>query len=126
MVEESLNIVREICISMPFATERLSHGSPAWFVQDKRQFAVFLNNHHNDGRLAVWIAAPMGSQQALQEQGADWFFVPPYVGHRGWIGVLLDRGLSQEELTDLISDAYRAVAPAKLALLLNDTESPVR
>jgi predicted DNA-binding protein (MmcQ/YjbR family) len=122
MAEEMLSVVRDICMSLPFATERLSHGTPSWFVQDKRQFAAFWNNHHGDGRLGLWMAAPMGSQQALIAEAPIWFFVPPYVAHRGWIGVLLDKGLMREELTDLIADAYRTVAPAKLAAILDASE----
>jgi hypothetical protein len=115
-------MVREICMTLPFATERLSHGTPSWYVQDKRQFVMFWNNHHNDGRLGLWMAAPMGSQQALIAESPAWFFVPPYVAHRGWIGVLLVKGLSHNELTDLIADAYRAVAPPKFAAMVDAGE----
>jgi len=84
---------------------------------------MFWNNHHNDGRLGLWMAAPMGSQRALIEESPVWFFVPPYVAHRGWIGVLLDKGLSRDALTDLIVEAYCAVAPPKLAAMVNDSGS---
>ena len=123
-VEEALDKVRKICMNLPEATEKLSHGSVCWFVQGKRQFAAFLDNHHNDGRLAIWIAAPLGVQEDLAEQGPEWYFRPPYVAHRGWIGVRLDRDLQDNELTDLQVDAYRTIAPAKLSALLDAPVAP--
>ncbi len=113
MVEEMLNISRDICMSLPFATEKLSHGAPAWFVQDKRQFAVFWNNHHNDGRLALHLAAPMGSQQALVSAAPEWFLASLIFAHRGWIGVL-DEDHLVRSLPILSRKAYLTVAPAKL------------
>ena len=75
---------------------------------------MVLSNHHGDGRFAIWCAAPEGVQQLLSEADPEKFFVPPYVGHRGWLGVRLDRGLDWDELTGIAEDAYAEVAPAKL------------
>jgi hypothetical protein len=75
---------------------------------------MVLENHHGDGRFAIWCAAPDGMQQTLVEADPERFFVPPYVGHRGWLGVRLDRGLDWEELAGIAEDAYAEVAPAKL------------
>jgi hypothetical protein len=98
--------LREICLALPDTSERLSHGAPTFFVRDKRAFLMVLTNHHGDGRFAIWCAAPEGMQQMLVASEPEKFFVPPYVGHRGWLGVRLDRGLDWEELTGIAEDAY--------------------
>ena len=110
----SLDRVRELCLSLPETTERLSHGQPSFFVRGKKTFVMYLDNHHDDGRLALWCAAPEGMQAALAESDPESYFVPPYVGHRGWIGVRLDRSLDWEEIAGAIEDAYLTVAPRRL------------
>ena len=75
---------------------------------------MVLKNHHGDGRFAVWCAAPEGMQQMLVDTDPERFFVPPYVGHRGWLGVRLDRSLDWDELAGIAEDAYAEVAPPKL------------
>jgi hypothetical protein len=117
--DEALRRVREICLALPEATERLSHGSPTFFVRDKKTFVMFLDDHHGDGRLALWCAAPPGVQSELVEQDPDRFFRPPYVGHRGWIGVRLDRDLDWDEVAGIAEDAFRQVAPKKLVAQLD-------
>ena len=109
-----LDGLRAICLALPETSERLSHGSPSFFVREKKCFLMLLDDHHGDGRFAIWCAAPAGDQQLLVEADAERFFVPPYVGHRGWLGVRLDRGLDWDELTGIVEDAYCAVAPRKL------------
>ena len=109
-----LERVRELCLSFPEATERLSHGQPTWFVRDKKTFVMYLDNHHDDGRLALWCAAPDGMQAALVGGEPEHYFVPPYVGHRGWIGVRLDRALGWNEIAGAIEEAYATVAPRRL------------
>jgi len=106
--------VREICLALPETSERLSHGAPTFFVRAKRAFLMVLTNHHGDGRFAIWCAAPEGMQKMLVEADQERFFVPPYVGHRGWLGVRLDRGLDWNELAGIAEDAYAEVAPARL------------
>ena len=111
----ALERVRALCLALPETTERPSHGSPAWFVRDKRCFVMFLDDHHGDGRLALWCAAPEGMQHALVAGDPDSYFVPPYVGHRGWVGVRLDRALPWDEVARAIEDAWLSVAPKGLA-----------
>jgi hypothetical protein len=109
-----LERLRRICLALPETSERLSHGAPSFFVRDKRTFVMVLDNHHQDGRFAIWCAAGDGMQQMLVEAEPERFFVPPYVGHRGWLGVRLDRGLDWDELAGICEDAYAEVAPQKL------------
>ncbi len=109
-----LRKLREICLALPETSERLSHGAPTFFVRAKRAFLMVLTNHHGDGRFAIWCAAPDGMQRMLVEADPERFFVPPYVGHRGWLGVRLDRGLNWNELAGIAEDAYAEVAPARL------------
>jgi hypothetical protein len=106
--------LREICLALPATSERLSHGAPTFFVREKRAFLMVLTNHHGDGRFAIWCAAPDGMQKMLVEADSERFFVPPYVGHRGWLGVRLDRGVHWDELAGIAEDAYSEVAPARL------------
>jgi hypothetical protein len=75
---------------------------------------MFVDNHHHDGRLALWCAAPPGAQAMLIETAPGHYFVPPYVGPSGWIGVRLDRKVSWNEIAAVIKNAYLAKAPAKL------------
>ena len=112
--ERALGRVRELCLSLPETSERLSHGAPTFFVRDKRAFVMVLTNHHGDGRFAIWCAAPEGMQRMLVEADPERFFVPPYVGHRGWLGFRLDHTLNDDELSGLVEDAYAEVAPPKL------------
>ena len=111
---KTLERLREICLAFPETSERLSHGAPTFFVRGKRAFLMVLTNHHGDGRFAVWCAAPAGVQGMLAENDPEKFFVPPYVGHRGWLGMRLDRGLDWDEIAGMAEDAYAEVAPAKL------------
>ena len=112
--EQALERIRELCLGLPETSERLSHGAPTFFVRRKRAFVMVLTDHHGDGRFALWCAAPEGMQKMLVEADPERFFVPPYVGHRGWLGVRLDRELDWNELAGIVEDAYVEVAPAKL------------
>lgn len=109
-----LAAVREICLELPETSERLSHGAPTFFIREKRSFATVWDNHHSDGRFALICAAPEGLQSALVEAAPERFYVPPYVGHRGWIGVRLDRGFDRDEIAGILEDAFAEVAPARL------------
>ena len=110
-----LDRVRELCLALPETNERLSHGSPTFFIRDKKTFVMYLDDHHGDGRLALWRAAPAGLQAALVQGEPEHYFVPPYVGHRGWVGVHLNRGLDWNEIAGAIEEAYLTVAPKRLA-----------
>ena len=112
--ERVLGRIREMCLALPETSERLSHGAPTFFVGGKRAFLMVLTGHHGDGRFAVWCAAAPGVQRMLVEADPERYFVPPYVGHRGWIGVRLDLGLDWNEIAGIAEDAYADVAPARL------------
>ena len=109
-----LTRLRKLALALPETSERLSHGAPTFFVREKRSFVMVLTDHHGDGRFAIWCAAPPGLQTMLVEADPERFFVPPYVGHRGWLGMRLDRALDRDELAGIVEDAYAEVAPPKL------------
>jgi len=111
----ALERLRQICLALPETSERPSHGAPTFFVRGKRAFVMVLTDHHGDGRFAIWCAAPEGMQALLVEADPERFFVPPYVGHRGWVGVHLDRGLDWNEIAGTIEEAYLVVAPRRIA-----------
>jgi hypothetical protein len=117
-----LDQVRTRCLALPEVTERLSHGSPTFFV--RRTFLTWVDDHHGDGRTGFWCAAPAGEQAALVAADPQQFFVPPYVGGRGWVGVRLvhddGRKPDWDEINELVVEAYRCVAPARLVRLLED------
>jgi hypothetical protein len=105
--------LRALCLALPETTERLSHGEPAWFVRGKKTFVMYADHHHDD-RVGFWCAAAVGVREALLGSAPDRFFYPPYVGHRGWLGVRLDvDGVDWGEIGELVTDAYRVVAPRK-------------
>ena len=107
-----LERVRQLCLALPGTTQKVSHGELAWFVGG-RQYANTAYRHHDD-RVAVWCAAPPGMQESLVESAPERFFRPPYVGHRGWLGVYLGAGLSEDELEGLLIEAHRTVCPPRL------------
>jgi hypothetical protein len=109
-----LDRVRGLCLALPETTERLSHGAPTFFIRDKRTFVTFMDDHHGDGRLAIWCAAPPGVAPTLVAEEPGRFFVPPYVGGRGWLGVRLDVDVDWAEVAGIVEDAYRLVAPRRL------------
>ena len=102
-----LERVRTICLSIPGTVEKLSHGEPTFFTP-KRVFAMFANNHHGDGRIALWLPAAPGVQTALVGEAPEIYFRPPYVGPAGWVGVELAR-VDDEQLGALIREAFRVV-----------------
>jgi hypothetical protein len=123
MDRDPLDGLREQCLALPETTERLSHGEPTWFVRGKKTFVMYANHHHDD-RLAFWCAAPPGAQDGLVRSDPERFFVPPYVGHRGWLGVWLDVEIDWEEIAEIVTDAYRVVSPKWLLAELDARESP--
>jgi hypothetical protein len=110
----ALERVRKVCLSFPETSERPSHGAPAFFIRRTRSFVMFVDNHHSDGRLALWCAAPAGAQAMLVEANPDVYFVPPYVGPSGWIGARLDRRAPWSEIAAVIEQAYRTRAPVTI------------
>jgi hypothetical protein len=103
-------------MSMPKATERISHGEPTFFINDKKSFVMSVNNHHGDGIVGFWCAAEPGAQDALIAENPALFYRPPYVGHRGWIGVRLDTTppIDDDRLRELVEEAWYQVAPITL------------
>ncbi len=110
--------IRTICLSLPDVSERESHGSPAYFTT--KQFVMLWPDGHHDHEFPhLWCAAPEGAQRALVESAPERFFVPPYVGHRGWIGVRLEGAFDRDELESLCLEAYRCVATKRQLALLD-------
>lgn len=117
--------LRALCLGLPEVTERLSHGEPTWFVRGKRTFVTCANHHHDD-RVAFWCASELPIQRMYCESLPTQFFIPPYVGHRGWIGGWLDLPeelLDWDVISDLVVDAYRLVAPRRLVDLVTRNQS---
>jgi hypothetical protein len=112
--------VREVCLSFPEAEEIVSHGFPDFRVRG-RTFASYVVNHHGDGRVALWLNAPSGSQDHYAKSEPRHFFVPPYVGPRGWLGVHLDKGISWQRVAALVRQAYEKVAPGSLSDSIGET-----
>jgi hypothetical protein len=121
-VAKALARVRAICLALPETSERPSHGGPAFFVRHKKCFVMFLDDHHGDGRLAIWCAAPDGVQADLVETDPERFFRPPYVGHLGWLGVHLP-GIQDAELRAICQEAFTTVAPTSVLKMLRDDSS---
>jgi len=113
--------LREICLRFPEVVERPSHGAPTWFVRGKKSFVTFWPDGHHDLVFPqLWCAGPPGAQQELIAASPEMIFRPPYVGHRGWLGVRLDGAVDWAEIAELCEDAYRTVAPKSLIALLDD------
>lgn len=118
--EDALARLRELCLDLPEVTERLSHGAPTWFVRGKKAFVIWSTGHHGAGP-GIWCAAPEGAQQAYLANQPGRYFRPPYVGHRGWLGVHLDvPDLDWSLLEEHVVDAYLVVAPRRLVQQLRD------
>lgn len=114
-----LTRLRRVCLALPEAHEVEAWGEPTFRVRNKL-FAMYAapNNHHGAGRPAVWCKAAPGNQALMVRAEPTRYFVPPYVGPSGWVGVWLDRNPDWSEVKELMRDSYRLVAPKKLAALL--------
>ncbi|EXG80584.1 MmcQ/YjbR family DNA-binding protein [Cryptosporangium arvum] len=114
-----LETLRRICLALPEATERISHGAPTWAVRDKRTFVTFADHVHGDEHVAFWCPAPPGVQEEMVAVEPERFFRPPYVGPSGWLGVRLDGpDVDWDEITEIVTEAYRCVAPKTLVARL--------
>ena len=111
--------IRSIYMALPGATERLSHGAPAFFA-GKQFLMLWPDGHHDHEFPQLWCAAPTGAQAELVSTEPDRFFRPPYVGGRGWVGIRLDGDIDWDELTEVCREAFRAVAPRKLVAALDE------
>jgi hypothetical protein len=111
---KALERLRSVCLALPETSERPSHGAPSFFVRGKKCFLMLLDDHHDDGRFAIWCAAPPGNQELLVQADPERFFRPPYVGHRGWLGVVLHGAVDWDEIAGIVEDAFATVAPRAL------------
>jgi hypothetical protein len=118
MTDDALARLRSICLALPEAVEAGGVADHTFRIR-KKIFAMYLDNHHGDGRLAMWCKAPAGAQDFLVQSDPERFFVPPYVGVHGWIGVHLNRDPDWQEIEDLVEEAYRMTAPKRLVAELD-------
>ena len=121
--ELAVQRLRELCLALPEVTERPSHGEPAFFVRDKTLFVTLDDYHHGAAHLGFWCAAAPGAQEAHLADDPDRYYRPPYVGHRGWLAVRIDREPDWTEVAELVRDAYRQVAPKVLRAQLDVTSA---
>lgn len=112
--ERLLVRLRKICMALPEANEKLSHGEPTWFAGKGKVFAMLDNHHHGSKHLSVWLPQPVGAQEALIDAEPERFFRPPYVGPSGWVGVVLDTKPDWGMVASMVRDAFVHVATAKL------------
>jgi hypothetical protein len=110
--------IRKIIDAWPETNEKLSHGSPTWWG-GRKTFATLADNHHGDGRLALWIKSTPDAQEGLVEMDPVTFYIPPYVGPSGWIGMRLDRRPDWSLVESLLEEGYRSVAPKRALKLLD-------
>jgi hypothetical protein len=115
MFENPLDQLRSICLAFPEAIEAGGVGDPSFKVRDK----IFAMQHRVGERMSMWCKAPAGVQDILVGSKPERFFVPPYVGHHGWVGVWLDVEVDWEEVADLVVESYRMTAPKRLSALLD-------
>ena len=101
--------IRQICLSLPGTAERLSHGAPSFF-RGRQFLALWIDGHHQHHFPHLWFAAAPGTQAELVESEPDRFFVPPYVGGRGWVGMRLDGDIDLDELVAICTEAHHAIS----------------
>jgi hypothetical protein len=119
--------LRRICLALPEAAEKLSHGEPTWFAGKGKVFATLDDHHHGAAHLSVWLPQPFGAQEALVDSDPGRFFRPPYVGPSGRVGMVLDTAPDWEQVARLVREAYLEVAIARLRRLAGDQrEAPAR
>jgi hypothetical protein len=122
MAPRPLTRLRKLCLALPQAHEVEAWGEPTFRIRNKL-FAMYASagSHHGDGRSAVWCKAAPTNQALMVSAAPARFFVSPYVGPSGWVGVWLDGDVDWAELGELLRDAYRLVAPKRLGALLEGT-----
>jgi hypothetical protein len=122
MPASPLGRLRKLCLALPESHEVTAWGEPTFRIRNKI-FAMYASasNHHGRGRNAAWVKAAPGDQAAMVAAAPDCFFVPPYVGPSGWVGIWLDGGVDWDDLAEFLRDSYRLIAPKKLAALLDQT-----
>lgn len=121
MAPRALLRVRKLCLALPEAHEVEAWGEPTFRVRNK-MFAMYADagNHHGDGRASAWTKAAPGNQAIMVGAAPDRFFVPPYVGPSGWVGIYLDGDVDWDEVAGLLEDSYRLIAPKRLLKALDE------
>lgn len=109
----ALKRLREICLALPQAFEKEAWGECTFRVTAGSMFAMTDNNHHQSGHVAVWVKAPSMVQEILVNSDPRRFFVPPYMGPKGWVGVRLDHKVNWDELAAILKDGYLMSTPKK-------------
>ena len=123
--DDSLERLRTICFALPDVSERVSHGSPTFFVRDKKVLCSFHpDGIHGEHGMSIWAPAPPGVQEQLVDDEPERFYRPPYVGGRGWVGVRLDRDVDWGEIEGIVVDSFRLVAPKTLVRRLDELDEP--
>ncbi|MFF5989730.1 MmcQ/YjbR family DNA-binding protein [Prauserella flavalba] len=112
MTDDPVQRLRELCLALPEVYERANHGEPSWVVG--RKTVVTFSERHPAGRVGFWCPAPPGEREAMVATDPERFFRPPY-GGRSWVGVYLDVPVDWAEMRELVHEAYRLVAPRRLA-----------
>jgi len=108
--DAQLDRVRRLCAKLPSVVEKISHGTPTFFVaKDKGVFAMFADNHHQDGHLALWVPVKEGLQPLLIEDAPATYYKPPYVGSSGWVGIELNQ-IRDDALQEHLREAWGLVA----------------
>lgn len=112
--DQLLAKVTDLCLAYPEATCERS-GSHATFKVRKRVFAYFLNDHHGDGEIAVCCKTALGEHLDLAKEDPVRFYIPAYIGSRGWVAIRLNRGrVNWKDVAGFVRASYRAVAPKTL------------
>jgi hypothetical protein len=115
--------LRRICLALPEATEKEAWSEPTWRVKGK-MFAQLDDHHHGSPHCSLWLPASLEAQEALVAADPARYFRPPYVGHKGWVGVVLDTGPDWETVAELVREAYLRIAPGRLAAQLVEPVAP--
>lgn len=116
---DPLTRVREIIAQWPETNEKISHGAPTWWG-GRKTFATIHDDHHGDGRLALWVKSTHEAQQDLVAMDPKTFFVPAYVGPSGWVGMRLDKRPKWGMVEELLLEGYRSVAPKRALKQLDE------
>lgn len=117
MGKSTFDVVRDLCLDYPETEMSESRGSPTFRVRDK-VFAYYTVNHHGDGRAALLLYAPSGAQAHFVEMDPDHYFVPPYVGPKGYLGVDVGKDLDWQSIGLRIREAWEHVAPEDLRFVV--------
>jgi predicted DNA-binding protein (MmcQ/YjbR family) len=123
-VAAAIKRLRAICLALPEAVEKPSHGEPTWFAGKGKVFAMLDDHHHGALHLSVWVPAGLGAQEALIASDPKRYFRPAYVGSSGWVGIVLDDRPDWAVVAWLVEQGYRLVAKKRLVAQLPPRDEP--